>query len=360
MRKQISHIGLSGALLLLMLLGAGHTAYAITGIVNSDSVYVRSDASTSAGVVGYASKDYSFEVGNVEQDSDGMTWYQITLPDGATGYIRADFVNITTDDLNREIAAAETSEAAETTESAAEAATESEPDGTGGRPADGYTIEKQSDGTWALVSADTGEKIEIGDLQEMKDQLAENNAAIENAASRGRNWSILLAIVIAAVLFLDTILYKALHKVTGFTLSVYLRRIQRAIRRYQKKRAGIAMENQLDLMEQAGRKPDEKPFLEIPVQKKRAGIAMENQLDLMEQAGRKPDEKPFLEIPVVQRKGPGKKKKKRKPGTPQKTGQNPQREKRTAGKGTEAPAEQADLVQEGTPSDQNSQNNPNE
>ena len=56
MRKQISHIGLSGALLLLMLLGAGHTAYAITGIVNSDSVYVRSDASTSAGVVGYASK----------------------------------------------------------------------------------------------------------------------------------------------------------------------------------------------------------------------------------------------------------------------------------------------------------------
>ena len=327
MRKQISHIGLSGVLLLLMLLGAGHTAYAITGIVNSDSVYVRSDASTSAGVVGYASKDYSFEVGNVEQDSDGMTWYQITLPDGATGYIRADFVNITTDDLNREIAAAETSEAAETTESAAEAATESEPDGTGGRPADGYTIEKQSDGTWALVSADTGEKIEIGDLQEMKDQLAENNAAIENAASRGRNWSILLAIVIAAVLFLDTILYKALHKVTGFTLSVYLRRIQRAIRRYQKKRAGIAMENQLDLMEQAGRKPDEKPFLEIP---------------------------------VIQRKGPGKKKKKRKPGTPQKTGQNPQREKRTAGKGTEDPAEQADLVQEETPSDQNSQNNPNE
>lgn len=285
MQKRNRKIALAGLLLCGMLLAGGHTAYAITGIVNSDAVYVRSEPSTSAGVVGYASKDYRFTVGEAKQDADGMTWYQITLEDGTEGYIRSDFVNVTTDDVGSEIAAVETSNAASSTESAAQEETPSAPESTDAAAASGYTIEKQSDGTWALVSADTGEKIAIGDLQEMKDQLAKNNAEIESAASRGRTWAILLAVVIAAVLFLDTILYRALHRVTGFTLSVYLRRIQRSIRRYQKKRAGIAMENQLDLMEQAGRTPDEKPFLEIS---------------------------------VLTLKGPGKKKKRRKPGAPQK------------------------------------------
>lgn len=264
MHRHIGKIGLAGAALCLMLLANGTTAYAVTGIVNSDAVYVRSAPSTSAGVVGYASKDYHFEVGNAEQDDEGMTWYQITLEDGSIGYIRSDFVDITTDDLNSEIAAVEESTAAADTESAEAAATESAPDGTDGRPADGYTIEQQSDGTWALVSADTGEKIPIGDLQEMKDQLADNEAQIQSAASHGRNWAILIACVIGAVAVLDTLLYKALHKVTGFTLSVELNRLRRRFLRYQKKRAGIAMENQLDLMEQAGRTPDERPTIEIP------------------------------------------------------------------------------------------------
>ncbi|MGN1022564.1 MAG: SH3 domain-containing protein, partial [Lachnospiraceae bacterium] len=260
----IGKIGLAGAALCLMLLANGTSVYAVTGIVNSDEVYVRSQPSTSAGVVGYASKDYHFEVGNAEQDDEGMTWYQITLEDGSTGYIRSDFVDITTDDLNSEIAAVEESSQEASTESAEAATSDSAPDGTDGRPADGYTIEQQSDGTWALVSADTGEKIPIGDLQEMKDQLAENEDQIKSAASHGRNWAILIACVIGVVAVLDTLLYKALHKVTGFTLSVTLNRLRKRFLRYQKKRAGIAMENQLDLMEQAGRTPDERPTIEIP------------------------------------------------------------------------------------------------
>lgn len=210
----------------------GFESLAVTGTVNGDNVYVRSDASTSAGVVGYADKDYTFEVGEAKQDSDGMTWYQITLADGTTGYIRSDFVDITADDTTTE--STESTDAGDalidkyigTTEDATTETTE-EYD-----PIDessGYTVEQQADGSYALKNLTTGESVTIGDLQEWKDQLTANNEQISSAEGRSRGWAILLAVVLAVAAFLDYVLYEALKKVTGFRISVWMRRFIRAL-----------------------------------------------------------------------------------------------------------------------------------
>ncbi len=89
MKKWIRTVGagLFAALLVWQLTALPGLA-ASTGTVTASDVNIRQDASTSASIVGTATLGETYAVGESKQDSDGKTWYQITLTDGQTGYIR--------------------------------------------------------------------------------------------------------------------------------------------------------------------------------------------------------------------------------------------------------------------------------
>ncbi|MBO4898666.1 MAG: SH3 domain-containing protein, partial [Lachnospiraceae bacterium] len=66
-----------------------------TGTVTVDNAKVRSDASTDSSVVSTLANGTTISVNGEKTDSSGNVWYQVTLSDGKTGYVRSDLMNVT-------------------------------------------------------------------------------------------------------------------------------------------------------------------------------------------------------------------------------------------------------------------------
>lgn len=71
---------------------------AIAGVVNKESVTVRSGASTSTSKVGNAKSGQEISILGEAMDADGFTWYQVSFTaddKGIEGFIRSDFIDVT-------------------------------------------------------------------------------------------------------------------------------------------------------------------------------------------------------------------------------------------------------------------------
>ncbi|MCH4034971.1 MAG: SH3 domain-containing protein [Lachnospiraceae bacterium] len=163
---------------------------ASTGTVTASDVNIRQDASTSAGIVGAATLGETYAVGDSKQDADGNTWYQITLTDGQTGYIRQDFITVEEDAAN----AASTEE--DTTEHVPYAITK--------ETADDGTI------TYYFEDSSNGLRLSLDEIAQMTDQVAELQAELPSAGESGRVAVIVLILLLILAGVVDVSLYTRL------------------------------------------------------------------------------------------------------------------------------------------------------
>ncbi len=191
---------------------AAFTAFAATGTVTSDSVNVRSDADTSSSIVGTASNGDQLQLGDSKTDATGNTWYQVTLGDGSTGYIRSDFLNVDdssdgTSDESDENGGDATTEAPEassdgSTEAAA-AGQSSDPNAT--EELGGYQIvlAPDTDGTntYFLYNNNTSERMKLSDI----DSLQQETKDAQSKASSIRTKYRAVVIALAALLLVAVI-----------------------------------------------------------------------------------------------------------------------------------------------------------
>jgi sortase (surface protein transpeptidase) len=70
----------------------GDLAEGGTATVNTDGVNLRSEPSTSADVVSVIANGTIVTITGASQDADGYTWWPISLDDGTTGWVVADFL----------------------------------------------------------------------------------------------------------------------------------------------------------------------------------------------------------------------------------------------------------------------------
>ncbi len=66
-----------------------------TGTVTVDNAKVRSDASTDSSTISTLANGTTLTVNGEKTDSSGNVWYQVTLSDGKTGYVRSDLMSVT-------------------------------------------------------------------------------------------------------------------------------------------------------------------------------------------------------------------------------------------------------------------------
>lgn len=190
MKKWIRTVGagLFAALLVWQLTALPGLA-ASTGTVTASDVNIRQDASTSASIVGTATLGETYAVGESKQDSDGKTWYQITLTDGQTGYIREDFITVEEDTA----AAASTEEAEEQTP---------------------YSITKETgqDGTptYYFVDSSNGLRLSLDEIAEMTNQVTTLQAQLPTAGNSGRIAVIILILLLILAGVVDVSLYTRL------------------------------------------------------------------------------------------------------------------------------------------------------
>lgn len=183
---------------------------AATGTVTGTDINVRSSASSDSSKVGTVTSGDTLEVGETETDASGATWYQVTLSDGTTGYVRGDFLTVddteteTTDEEGTDAAdAADTTDAeasdaeGETDEAAAEAAAAAEED-TGG-----YQIvlapDENGANTYYLYDNNEGKRMKISDIQQLEDDVTTANA---KASAANRKFTVVLIAAIVAVIVL--------------------------------------------------------------------------------------------------------------------------------------------------------------
>lgn len=177
------------ALALSILPHFGSLAAATVKVTASD-VNIRSDAGTEYSIVTTASLGETYEVGESREDSEGNTWYAITLTDGQTGYIRADFVELQQD----------TSDEAST-----EAGTEE---------ASPYEIieEKAADGTstYYFVDNEKGIRMSFDEIQALAAQQEELEAELPNAGNSQKVLVIVLIILLVAAVIFDIAVFTRL------------------------------------------------------------------------------------------------------------------------------------------------------
>ncbi len=182
---------------------------AATGSVNGTDVNVRGEASTTSSVVGTVSSGETFQVGDSTTDSDGNTWYQVTLGSGATGYIRSDLMTVNQDDAGTatssqddaqqqdgESANAGSTEAAETPSQDSSAAATSD---TGG-----YQIvlapDDTGEKTYYLYNNNANERMKISDIESLKDRVTTAEAAAKAASTKWKAFVIAFAVLALAAI----------------------------------------------------------------------------------------------------------------------------------------------------------------
>lgn len=180
---------------------------AATGTVTGSDINVRSEASSDSSKVGTVTTGDTVEVGETATDSTGATWYQVTLSNGTTGYVRGDFLTVDeTEDTSSEEtdgtdavddASADESSEDGTDAAAAEAAAAAEQD-TGG-----YQIvlapDENGTDTYYLYNNNEGKRMKISDIQKLEDDVTNANA---NANAANKKFTIVLIAAIAAVVVL--------------------------------------------------------------------------------------------------------------------------------------------------------------
>lgn len=173
----------------------GMAAFAQTATVTASDVNVRSEASTSSDIVGTVTSGETYDVGETATDDTGATWYQITLSDGSTGYIRSDFVEVSED-----AAESDTAATASTEEAAAEATTEST-DTTSTDTGD-YSIQlapdENGDYYYYLYDNAAGKRMKIDDIEALQTQVTDLESQVQTAGNKYRVLIIVLAVLLVA------------------------------------------------------------------------------------------------------------------------------------------------------------------
>ena len=162
----------------------GLVSLAATGTVTGSDINVRSEASSSSSQVGTVTTGDTVTVGETATDDSGATWYQVTLSNGTTGYVRGDFLTVSEDETSSEEASTEETEASTeatteaTDEAAANAAQAAEQD-TGG-----YQVvlapDENGEDTYYLYDNNAGQRMKISDIGKLQDDVT---AANKEAAS---------------------------------------------------------------------------------------------------------------------------------------------------------------------------------
>ena len=173
----------SAVVVLILVLTMGLSVCAAATGTTSDSVNVRSIASTSGSIVGTTTPGTTVEVTAEETDSSNQTWYAVTLSDGTTGYIRGDLISVSGTIGEEETAAEDTSEAdAAAADAFAAAASTAETENTATTTPTSdeyqlvYTADENGNNTWYLYFLQEDSRMKISDIQDMA-------AALEAAQS---------------------------------------------------------------------------------------------------------------------------------------------------------------------------------
>ncbi len=103
MKKARVPQGMKGLLIaafaLLVLAGTGKTAFAdATGTVVPASANIRQSADSASAVVGATTQGTTLTILGQTSDPSGTVWYEVYVDANTTGFIRADLVNLTSDD----------------------------------------------------------------------------------------------------------------------------------------------------------------------------------------------------------------------------------------------------------------------
>ena len=184
----------------------GLVSLAATGTVTGSDINVRSEASSSSSQVGTVTTGDTVTVGETAVDDSGATWYQVTLSNGTTGYVRGDFLTVSEDETSSEEASTEETEASteatteDTDEAAANAAQAAEQD-TGG-----YQVvlapDENGEDTYYLYDNNAGQRMKISDIGKLQDDVT---AANKEAASVKAKYRIFLVALAAAAAILAVI-----------------------------------------------------------------------------------------------------------------------------------------------------------
>lgn len=182
--------------------------------ITEDSVNVRQGAGTSFDSVGKAKKGETVTITGEAQDGDGKTWYQVTLGNGKTGYVRSDLLTVGEAVAADDGEGSEGGEAAEGEEEDAEAAEGSEEssesedgsqsqDGVASEAGDGtyslvYSTDDEGNGVWYLYDNVGGYRVKVNELIE----AAKSSDEVSKLGKTNNTYKtvlIILAVVIAAL-----------------------------------------------------------------------------------------------------------------------------------------------------------------
>lgn len=182
----------------------GFVSLAATGTVTGSDINVRSEASSSSSQVGTVTTGDTVTVGETATDDSGATWYQVTLSNGTTGYVRGDFLTVSEDDADTSDSTDEastddaSSDASSETDAAAADATQAAEQDTGG-----YQVvlapDENGEDTYYLYDNNAGQRMKISDIGKLQDDV---NAANQEAASVKTKYNIFLIVLGAAAVIL--------------------------------------------------------------------------------------------------------------------------------------------------------------
>ncbi len=188
---------------------AGTAVWAATGTVTGSDINVRSEASSDSSQVGTVTTGDVVTVGETATDSSGATWYQVTLSNGTTGYVRGDFLTVdessdeqtdgATDGSSDDASADASAEATDAgTDTAAAEATAAAEQDTGGYQVVLAPDENGTD-TYYLYDNNAGQRMKISDIDKLQDDVTTAN---EQAASVKKTYTVLVIVLAAAAAIL--------------------------------------------------------------------------------------------------------------------------------------------------------------
>ena len=189
----------------------GLVSLAATGTVTGSDINVRSEASSSSSQVGTVTTGDTVTVGETATDDSGATWYQVTLSNGTTGYIRGDFLTVSEDDASAD--GSSDASADGSSDASTDAATDASTDGTDEAAASatqaaeqdtgGYQVvlapDENGEDTYYLYDNNAGQRMKISDIGKLQDDVT---AANKEAASVKAKYRIFLIALGAAAVIL--------------------------------------------------------------------------------------------------------------------------------------------------------------
>lgn len=208
--SRIKAIAAASAMSMALAIASPVAAFAATGTVNGSNINVRSEGSTTSSVVGTVNTGDILTIGDTVTDDSGATWYQVTLDNGTSGYVRADFLTINNDDstdgdanLSEDgtdlSADGSTEGSTESTDPAVTAATSAAEQDTGGYQVVLAPDTDTGENTYYLYDNNQGVRMKISDIQKLPDEVTAAQQEAANVKTRYRVFLIALAAACAAL-----------------------------------------------------------------------------------------------------------------------------------------------------------------